>query len=153
MEKVFVAKPSQSNEIVITPRELEVMELLSQGKTSKEISIEFNVSLKTIEVHRHSILKKTKYRNVVELVMLYLTKIKCDEQFKQKLKQTWYYLKLNNADDIPFYYMGYFNTSNKPVASISKTMALRSTEKEMIESLLNALQGFDKRWEIEIKIL
>ncbi len=52
----------------LTEREIEVINLIKQGHSSKEISIRLEISLKTVEVHRHNILKKLKLKNSASLV-------------------------------------------------------------------------------------
>jgi RNA polymerase sigma factor (sigma-70 family) len=48
----------QSNLAKLTPRELDVCELVKQGRTTKEIADELNVSSETIHKHRQAIRKK-----------------------------------------------------------------------------------------------
>lgn len=50
-------------------RENEILNLIFQGKTSKEISDELLVSTRTIDVHRHNIMKKTQTTSTVELLI------------------------------------------------------------------------------------
>ena len=52
----------------LSKRELEVISYITQGKSSKEISSELNLSLKTVEVHRYNILKKLSLPNTASLV-------------------------------------------------------------------------------------
>ena len=49
-------------------RETEVLNQLVLGKTSKEISIELCISVNTVNSHRSRLLKKTKSKNVAELI-------------------------------------------------------------------------------------
>jgi len=53
----------------LSERELQVLGLLSTGGTSKEIAVELGISFKTVEVHRHNILKKLKVKNTLSLVL------------------------------------------------------------------------------------
>jgi DNA-binding NarL/FixJ family response regulator len=52
---------------VLTPRELEVLKLIAEAYTSKEISKELWISIKTVERHRQNILDKLGMRDRVEL--------------------------------------------------------------------------------------
>jgi DNA-binding NarL/FixJ family response regulator len=52
---------------VLTPRELEVLKLIAEAHTSKEIAIELFISIKTVERHRQNILDKLGMRDRVEL--------------------------------------------------------------------------------------
>jgi len=52
----------------LTEREMQIINLIKEGQSSKEISINLNISLKTVEVHRHNIRKKLKLKNSASLV-------------------------------------------------------------------------------------
>lgn len=51
----------------LTPRELEVVKLIAEGESSKEIAAALVLSIKTVERHRANILKKLGMRDRVEL--------------------------------------------------------------------------------------
>ncbi|MGV3765795.1 MAG: response regulator [Chitinophagaceae bacterium] len=53
---------------LLSEREIQIIRLIKQGSSSKEISTELNISLKTVEVHRHNILKKLNLKNTASLV-------------------------------------------------------------------------------------
>ena len=52
---------------VLTVREREVLQLLAEGKTTKQIAFNFNVSVKTIETHRRQIMDKLDVHSIAEL--------------------------------------------------------------------------------------
>ena len=52
---------------VLTPRELEVLKLIAEAQTSKQISGVLFISVKTVERHRQNILDKLGMRDRVEL--------------------------------------------------------------------------------------
>jgi len=52
---------------VLTPRELEVLKLIAEAKTSKEIADKLFISIKTVDRHRQNILDKLGMRDRVEL--------------------------------------------------------------------------------------
>ncbi|HEV7330214.1 MAG TPA: response regulator transcription factor [Flavisolibacter sp.] len=52
----------------LTLREMEVISLIKQGCSSKEIAITLGLSTKTVEVHRYNILKKLNLKNSAALV-------------------------------------------------------------------------------------
>ncbi|MEQ9425568.1 MAG: helix-turn-helix transcriptional regulator [Cyclobacteriaceae bacterium] len=56
------------NLMVLSIRENEILELLTCGKTSKEIAAQLNVSSHTIDTHRRNILKKTNMKNTTQLL-------------------------------------------------------------------------------------
>jgi two-component system response regulator NreC len=51
----------------LTAREREVLQLLAEGKATKEIAFSFNLSVKTVEAHRQRIMEKLNIRTVAEL--------------------------------------------------------------------------------------
>ena len=52
---------------ILTPREREVLQLLAEGKSTKEIASSLHVSVKTIETHRNKIMLKLDIRSIAEL--------------------------------------------------------------------------------------
>lgn len=52
---------------VLTPKEKEILQLISEGKLTKEIANDLNLSIKTIEKHRSNIMEKLKLRSIAEL--------------------------------------------------------------------------------------
>ena len=60
----------KGQEIRLTPREKEILALIIEGKTSKEISDEIFVSPKTVENHRANLFGKFGVKNVASLVKM-----------------------------------------------------------------------------------
>jgi len=54
---------------VLSSREREVVQLLAEGKTSKEIGSHLEVSVKTVETHRSNIMRKLNLHSVSELAL------------------------------------------------------------------------------------
>ncbi len=52
----------------ITPREREVLELMAQGLPSKGIARQLDISVKTVELHRSNLLRKTGMQSSLEMV-------------------------------------------------------------------------------------
>lgn len=52
----------------LSEREIEVINLIREGMSSKEIADKLGISIKTVEVHRHNILKKLKVKNTASLI-------------------------------------------------------------------------------------
>jgi two-component system, NarL family, response regulator NreC len=52
---------------VLTGREREVLQLLAEGKSTKQIAATLNLSVKTVETHRQQIMDKLEIRTVAEL--------------------------------------------------------------------------------------
>jgi two-component system, NarL family, nitrate/nitrite response regulator NarL len=60
-------KPLPEEELVITKREKEILQLLLSGKGNKEIAEALEISKRTAEVHRFNLMKKLKVKNLIEL--------------------------------------------------------------------------------------
>lgn len=52
---------------VLTAREREVLQLLAEGKTTKEIALRLSLSVKTIETYRQQIMAKLNIQSIAEL--------------------------------------------------------------------------------------
>lgn len=52
----------------LSPREREVLQLIAEGRTTKQIARDLHVSAKTVATHREHIMSKTDLSNVAELV-------------------------------------------------------------------------------------
>jgi DNA-binding NarL/FixJ family response regulator len=59
--------PLQRNRL--TPREREVVQLLAEGKTSKEVAVALDLSVKTAETHRTNIMRKLDLHSVADLTL------------------------------------------------------------------------------------
>ena len=64
---VSLPKNEESVFTKITTREREVLQLLAEGKATKQIAAFLNVSVKTIETHRQQIMEKLDIHSVAEL--------------------------------------------------------------------------------------
>jgi two-component system response regulator FixJ len=62
----------QSHLESLTPREREVLDLMTQGKQNKVIGQELGVSPRTIEIHRARVMEKMGAHSVAELVRMML---------------------------------------------------------------------------------
>jgi|SRR5450631_2140407 len=65
----FLQQDEQEPDInILSERELQVVQLISGGHTSKEIAEDLHISPKTVEVHRHNVLRKMKLKNTICLL-------------------------------------------------------------------------------------
>ena len=62
-----MSRTSRPDPIRECPREREVLRLIADGRTSKEIATQLGRSIKTIETHRRNITRKLRLRSVAEL--------------------------------------------------------------------------------------
>jgi DNA-binding NarL/FixJ family response regulator len=52
----------------LTPREREIVQLLAEGKTNKEVAVILGISAKTVETHRANIMLKLNLHSITDLV-------------------------------------------------------------------------------------
>jgi DNA-binding NarL/FixJ family response regulator len=72
---------SDTPNVHLTPREIEIIQLASQEKCSKEIADLLNISTRTVEKHRKHIMDKTMSKNFIGVVLFALKRnfIKLDD--------------------------------------------------------------------------
>jgi DNA-binding NarL/FixJ family response regulator len=63
-----LAEKDASVHSVLTSREVEVLQLLAEGESTKQAASILSVSTKTIESHRQNIMKKLDIDNIVDLI-------------------------------------------------------------------------------------
>ena len=56
-----------SPQTLLSDREREVLQLVAEGRTTKQIALKLHVSVKTIETHRQNLMRKLKIDSVAEL--------------------------------------------------------------------------------------
>ena len=59
----------ETGENSISLREKEILQLLAEGKSNKDISDLLNLSIKTVETHRANIMRKLGFRHITDLVL------------------------------------------------------------------------------------
>jgi len=62
-------RKTESLQLQLSNRELQILELICKGLSNQEISIELNISKRTVDKHRSNILGKTGTKNTASLVM------------------------------------------------------------------------------------
>jgi DNA-binding NarL/FixJ family response regulator len=67
-------KPRAKRENILTPRELEVLQLIAEGRSNKQIAGELSISVKTVEKHRQQIMQKLSIHDVAGLTRYAITK-------------------------------------------------------------------------------
>ena len=58
----------------LTKREREILKLLAEGKSVKEIAVEFDLSVKTVEAHKFNLMRKLDIHNKAQLVQYAIQK-------------------------------------------------------------------------------
>jgi DNA-binding NarL/FixJ family response regulator len=69
----YLRKPESSKEEApvdsrLTPRQREILQLLAEGKSSKEVAVVLDMSVKTAETHRANIMRRLNCHSVTDLV-------------------------------------------------------------------------------------
>ncbi len=59
--------PGAAERSVLAPREREVLQLIAEGKTSKQVAAQLFIAVKTVDMHRQNIMNKLGMRSVAEL--------------------------------------------------------------------------------------
>lgn len=67
-EQMFSNEPAETSVKDLSYREIEIVRLIKDGLSSKEISSRLHIATRTVEVHRHNILKKLKLKNTASLI-------------------------------------------------------------------------------------
>lgn len=52
----------------LTPRQKEILRLVAQGLTNREIAAHLEISVRTVEVHRFNLMRRLRVRNVAQLL-------------------------------------------------------------------------------------
>jgi DNA-binding NarL/FixJ family response regulator len=52
----------------LTPRQKEILRLVSQGLTNREIAERLHISVRTVEVHRFNLMRRLRVKNVAQLL-------------------------------------------------------------------------------------
>jgi DNA-binding NarL/FixJ family response regulator len=66
--------PSKLFGAELTPRQREVLQLVAEGKSTKEISATLNISVKTVEFHRNNLMDELGVRTIAELTRFALSR-------------------------------------------------------------------------------
>lgn len=67
-EQMLTDEPAGPDVKDLSLREIEIIKLIKEGLSSKEIAAQLNISVRTAEVHRHNILKKLQLKNTAALI-------------------------------------------------------------------------------------
>ena len=60
--------PSRRTGAPLSRREIEIVQLLAEAKSNKQIAVELGISVRTVEGHRQHIMQKLHVRSLVEIV-------------------------------------------------------------------------------------
>jgi DNA-binding NarL/FixJ family response regulator len=63
------SRPGDNALDALTPRQREILQLIAEGKSTKEIAFALSVSIKTVETHRAALMERLDIRDVAGLVL------------------------------------------------------------------------------------
>ena len=66
--RILLDEPTGQDVGSLTPRERDVLQLVAQGRTSGEIAVALQISVKTVEGHRAKIMDRLNIRDAARLV-------------------------------------------------------------------------------------
>ncbi len=66
---LIIGMEQRNGKVLLTFREREIVTLLAEGRTSRNIAQYLSLSKHTIDTHRRNMLKKSGLRNTAELVV------------------------------------------------------------------------------------
>lgn len=62
------ATPKRPSARALTPRQKEILRLVAEGLTNREIADHLDISVRTVEVHRFNLMRRLRVRNVAQLL-------------------------------------------------------------------------------------
>ena len=68
----------------LSSREIEVLQLIAEGKSNKDISLDLSISVKTVEKHRQHIMEKLNVHNTADLTRYAVSKGLVESSFRVK---------------------------------------------------------------------
>ncbi|CNL97431.1 two component system response regulator [Yersinia proxima] len=63
-----LTQDSETNQTILTPRERQILKLITEGSCNRIIATQLSISQKTVETHRLNMMKKLDVRKVAELI-------------------------------------------------------------------------------------
>ncbi len=72
LQREFIRNPSSTGDKTLTPRQREVLQLLAEGFTMKEVARALSVSTRTVAFHKYQIMEDFNLHNNLELLRLAL---------------------------------------------------------------------------------
>lgn len=68
LEAPFSDKQSSEETFALTARQKEILQLVAQGHTNREIGEQLEISVRTVEVHRFNLMRRLNVKNVAQLL-------------------------------------------------------------------------------------
>jgi len=68
LSRKFQPRQEKINVELLTPRQREILRLVSIGHTNREIAEVLEISVRTVEVHRFNLMRRLNVRNVAQLL-------------------------------------------------------------------------------------
>ncbi len=68
MVDAFIQDPNRETKVILTARQKEVLQLLVEGRTMKEVGAILNVSPRTVAFHKYQMMRRLRIKNTAELI-------------------------------------------------------------------------------------
>jgi two-component system secretion response regulator SsrB len=68
LSRKVLAIPEEIDADLLTPRQRDILRLVSIGHTNREIAAMLEISVRTVEVHRFNLMRRLNVRNVAQLL-------------------------------------------------------------------------------------
>jgi DNA-binding NarL/FixJ family response regulator len=63
----YIQKNPLPDVSILTPKEKEILQLIAEGKLTKQMAADLNLSVKTVEKHRYNIMEKLNIHGIADL--------------------------------------------------------------------------------------
>ncbi|NOY49995.1 MAG: response regulator transcription factor [Chlorobi bacterium] len=67
--KKYLGQTDNNEELRLTKREMEILQLISEGHTNTEIAERLFISIRTVDTHKNNLISKTGSKNIVSLLI------------------------------------------------------------------------------------
>jgi DNA-binding CsgD family transcriptional regulator len=68
MKELIVVKEDKKTTFFISTRELKIVQSIAEGNTSKEVAIQYDMSHRTVDTIRNTVLRRLDCRNMPHLI-------------------------------------------------------------------------------------
>jgi DNA-binding NarL/FixJ family response regulator len=82
LQDAFIREPRPQHK-ALTPRQREVLQLLSEGCTMRQVADQLHVSLRTIAFHKYRIMEEFGLKNTADLVKFAIREHVCANKFDE----------------------------------------------------------------------
>lgn len=89
LQDAFIRDPRPQHKSTLTPRQREVLQLLTEGCTMRQVADQLHVSLRTIAFHKYRIMEEFGLKNTADIVKFAIREHVCVNKFRDKPHMAW----------------------------------------------------------------